>query len=136
MELNAIKKNAASLYAELQWLALVIDTRMKLYWGQESDYEEIEEVSPPGLEGDDSPYAAFVRQRGLSVSERLVLLLALAPHIQPHLLDVFFTKNAAYDRGFTEFGGIRGQHHGGFIPTGRQRLLFWRREILKSGSGC
>lgn len=118
MELNAIKKNAACLYAELQWLALVIDTRMKLYWGQDCLYGEIDEVSPPGLDSDDSPYAAFVRQRELTYPERLVLLLSLAPHIQPHLLDVFFTKNAAYDRGFTEFGGIRGQHHGGFIPTG------------------
>ncbi|HMC98661.1 MAG TPA: ATP-binding protein, partial [Ferruginibacter sp.] len=34
------------------------------------------------------------------------------------LLDVFFIKNADYDRGFTEFGGIKGQSHSGFIPTG------------------
>lgn len=118
MELDAIKKNAACLYAEMQWLALVIDTRMKIYWGQDCLYGDIEEVAAPVLDGDDSPYAAFVRHRALSMSERLILLLALAPHIQPHLLDVFFTKNATYDRGFTEFGGIKGQHHGGFIPTG------------------
>ena len=118
MELSILKKNAACLYAEMQWLSLVIDTRMKLYWGQECLYGDIEEVTAPGLEGDDSPYASFIRHSALAPSERLILLLALAPHIQPHLLDVFFTKNAAYDRGFTEFGGIRGQHHGGFIPTG------------------
>jgi hypothetical protein len=27
-------------------------------------------------------------------------------------------KNKTFDRGFTEFGGIKGQNHGGFLPTG------------------
>ncbi|MGH2645736.1 MAG: ATP-binding protein, partial [Chitinophagaceae bacterium] len=54
----------------------------------------------------------------MSITERIILVLALAPHLQPHLLDVFFIKNIDYDRGFTEFGGIKGQNHGGFLPTG------------------
>ncbi|MGF6930305.1 hypothetical protein QFZ48_005805 [Chitinophaga sp. W2I13] len=54
----------------------------------------------------------------MSHAERIILLLALIPHIQPQLLDIFFVKNATYDRGFTEFGGIKGQMHGGFLPTG------------------
>jgi AAA+ superfamily predicted ATPase len=54
----------------------------------------------------------------MNVSERIILLLSLAPHLQPHLLDVFYVKNANYDRGFTEFGGVKGQNHSGFIPTG------------------
>jgi AAA+ superfamily predicted ATPase len=51
-------------------------------------------------------------------AERLAIVLALAPHVQPHALDVFFTRNSTYDRGFTEFGGTRGVSHGGFTPTG------------------
>ena len=36
-----------------------------------------------------------------------------------HLLDVFFSRNEDYDRGFLrKFGGIKGQNHGGFLPTG------------------
>ncbi|MFX8922139.1 hypothetical protein ABTN04_18780, partial [Acinetobacter baumannii] len=27
-------------------------------------------------------------------------------------------KNSAYDRGFTEFGGVKGLNHSGFLPTG------------------
>lgn len=118
MDMTTMQYNAAALSEEMQWLGRVIDTRMKLYWGQASDYPEVAGVPPPSLSGDHSVYAQVVKYYDMSFSERIILLLALAPHIQPHLLDVFFVKNADYDRGFTEFGGVRGQNHGGFLPTG------------------
>lgn len=118
MELTALQHNARVLYAEMQWLAKLIELRMKLYWGEAGVHQSVEELLPPDLDNDQSPYASLIRQHGLGFQERVVLLLALAPYIQPQLLDVFFVKNASYDRGFTEFGGIKGQNHGGFIPTG------------------
>jgi AAA+ superfamily predicted ATPase len=118
MDVELLKKNAKALYSEMQWLAKLIDVRMKLYWKQECEYSSIDELLPPDLRADDSTYSDIVKRYQLSFQERVVILLALAPHIQPHLLDVFFVKNADYDRGFTEFGGIKGQNHGGFIPTG------------------
>jgi AAA+ superfamily predicted ATPase len=117
MELTTIQHNAKTLYAEMQWLAKLIELRMKLYWNEAAGHQSLEELPPPDLSTDASPYANLIRQHALSFRERVVLLLALAPHIQPQLLDVFFVKNANYDRGFTEFGGIKGQNHGGFIPT-------------------
>ena len=51
------------------------------------------------------------------------LTLALAPHVAPHLLDVFFLKNEKTERGFTEFGGVKGIHHAGFVPTGETALF-------------
>jgi hypothetical protein len=118
MDLNKIKANAQVLAAEMQWLGHVIDTRIKLYWGNPCAYKDITEVTPPDIGQSPAMYASMVTYYNMSFSERVVLLLALAPHLQPHLLDVFFVKNADYDRGFTEFGGIKGQNHGGFIPTG------------------
>lgn len=118
MELTTIQHNAQTLYAEMQWLAKLIELRMKLYWNETVGHQSLEELPPPDLSADASPYANLLKQHALSFRERVVLLLALAPHIQPQLLDVFFVKNANYDRGFTEFGGIKGQNHGGFIPTG------------------
>lgn len=49
--------------------------------------------------------------------ERIVLMLALMPHVRPQLLDVFFTRNETYDRRFAEFGGIRREWSGSFLPT-------------------
>ena len=59
-----------------------------------------------------------MRQHRLSIGERLVLLLAIIPHVRPQLLDVLWARNEATERGFTEFGGWHGTTHGGFIPTG------------------
>ena len=113
-----LKSNAKTITPELQWLTLVIENRMKLYWGRPGKYKNINDISPPDLSDDDSLYAQVVKHYNMSISERLILLLSLVPHIQPQLLDVFFVKNKDYDRGFTEFGGIKGQYHAGFIPTG------------------
>ncbi len=74
-------------------------------------------VAPPDLSGDHSVYAEFVNYYKLSADERLLLIMALVPHVQPHLLDVFFSVNAALGRGHTEFGGIKASRHSGFIPT-------------------
>jgi Cdc6-like AAA superfamily ATPase len=118
MNLNASKQNSIRLTAEMQWLSQVIDTRMKIYWKRESEYNDIKDISFPNEDGDTSLFGEVVRYYKMDLYERVILLLALAPHIMPNLLDVFFVKNADYDRGFTEFGGAKGQTYGGFIPTG------------------
>ena len=117
--------NAQDLEQELDWFAAVLDARLKHYFGtgDGSDRSEnlsgmsaIAVISPPVL--GDSNYARFIAQHDLSADERLVLLLALIPHIRPQLLDVLWSKNEVTGRGFTEFGGLHSSHHGGFIPTG------------------
>ena len=74
-------------------------------------------ATPPDLSNDKSVYAEFVKYYKLSKDERLVLILALVPHIQPHLLDVFFSVNKNTGRGYTEFGGLKATRHSGFLPT-------------------
>jgi len=118
MDMNATQLNAATLTAEMQWLAQVIETRMNLYWNRPSPFREITEVLPPDLTRDGSMVAQILKYYKFSLNERIILLLALAPHVQPHLLDVFFVKNGDYDRTFTEFGGAKGQVFNGFLPTG------------------
>src|ERR1041385_5175503 len=106
MDIDATKQNALALTGEMQWLAQVIDIRMKLYWQQPCNYNDVTDLAPPELAAGSSQYADILAYYKIGFAERVVLLLALAPHLQPHLLDVFFVKNADYDRGFTEFGGI------------------------------
>src|SRR5690242_14676389 len=90
MDLTTSIENAKVLGAEMQWLAGIIDTRFKLYWGQECEYTDIYDIAPPDLSGNDSMYAQILRHYKMNVSERIILLLSLAPHLQPHLLDVFY----------------------------------------------
>ena len=115
---SALEQNAIDLEAELSWLARLIDARFKLYFDLGGGAETIEVPAPPDLSGSDSPYAAFLRETGCGFSERVALTLALAPHLRPQLLDVFFTRNQTFDRRFTEFGGVHKEHDANFWPTG------------------
>lgn len=118
MNITKAKANARTLAAELQWLNQVINARMNLYWGKTADYKTIYDIEPPDLSNDSSYYAQVVAHYSMGFDERIILILSLVPHVQPQLLDVFFVKNADYDRGFTELGGVKGKNHSGFIPTG------------------
>lgn len=115
---TALQDNARDLEQELKWFAAVLDARLRLYFGQESKVALVTDVVPPDLSSSTSPYARFVREFNLAFAERIVLSLALVPLIRPQLLDVLWSRNEATERGFTEFGGVHGATHGGFIPTG------------------
>ncbi len=113
----AMRQNAVTLERELDWFSRVLDTRFRLYFIQECEHASIRELLPPSLEGHDSAYAHLVREFEMGFDERLVLILALIPHVRPELLDTLFLNNKNFDRAFTEFGGWRGKIHSGFQPT-------------------
>jgi len=111
-------RNADDLNRELEWFADVLDARLKAYFRTQSTPPPMTDVPPPDVSASDSCYAQFVRELKPCPAERLVVVLALIPHIRPQLLDVLWCKNEQTDRGFTEFGGLHGSTHGGFMPTG------------------
>ena len=106
--------NAVALDRELGWLGQLIDARLRLHFGQPCAQRDVRELAPPDLTGGTSALACL---GPLSFDERGILILALAPHLRPHLLDPFLQKNPIIDRGFTEFGGVVQGNHGGFWPT-------------------
>lgn len=109
---------------ELDWLSEVIDARIKLHLKQECAVKAIERIPMPKLPpAAADAYARLVKHEKLNWHERLVLALALAPHLRPQALDPFFGRNGLYDRPFTEFGGLRGKGHAGFLPTGETALF-------------
>ncbi|MDB5904413.1 MAG: Cell division protein FtsH [Betaproteobacteria bacterium] len=113
---SAAAANARDLEQELAWFAQALDARFKLYFGQDAQVASVYDVAPPVYPDSDSAYAAFLRQHAFAFAERLALVLALVPHVRPQLLDIFHTKNATFDRRFTEFGGTR-DANGDFMPT-------------------
>ncbi len=124
MNTELSQANAATLEQELTWFNAVLDTRIALYFehaqaisDSESSYESIEDIAAPDLSEDASPYAELVKEAALNFDERLLLILTLIPHVRPDMLDLLFTRNKNFDRGFTQFGGWKGQSHGGFLPT-------------------
>jgi adenylate kinase family enzyme len=123
MDIKKSQLNAKAILADLDWLHKVIQCRFQLYWNQESPYQSVHEILPPDLSSNLSPYAKIVIDQSMDFDERLIFILSLAQHVQPQLLDIFFTKNSDYNREFTEFGGVKGKIHNGFIPTGETAVF-------------
>jgi hypothetical protein len=132
---GVIDQNAETLAREITWFVNVVNKKLldffpaeKLYLSADKEKSEVivnsDDITPaitdipiPDLSNDHSVYSDFVSYYKLNSDERLLLILALMPYIQPHLLDAFFSVNKATGRGYTEFGGVKGSRHGGFIPT-------------------
>jgi hypothetical protein len=114
--MDALNANAHDLERDLDWFVEVIDARLQSYFRAAELTVAPTDIPPPPLGA--SRYADCVRELGLAPAERLVLLLALMPHVRPQLLDVLWSRNDVTERGYTEFGGVRGNTHGGFLPTG------------------
>ena len=118
-----LTSNASTLDRDLDWLSQVIDARIDLHLGRETRWNSVREIAPPILDADESIYATFLNHYEMGFEERLTLLLALAPHIRPQALDTFYRSHPEHQRGHTEFGGIQGRMHGGFLPTGETALF-------------
>ena len=116
MENAVLRHNAKVLKAEMAWLEQVIDTRFRLYFGHDTTYTKIQDVKPPKFGKTKAMYPELIEELDADFEERFVIALAFSPLVQPQLLDVFFVKNSAYDREFTEFGGVKGSQSC-FLPT-------------------
>ena len=92
----------------------VLTVAIQLYFHQESEYKQLKDVYPPR----NGWMEAVTGQMDTNFEERIVIMLALMPHICPQILDIFFVQNKNFDRQYTEFGGWKGLSHGGFLPTG------------------
>lgn len=113
-----LTENARALERELAWFAELLQARLHAYLENGIHGLDPSALAPPDLKGNNSYYARFLEYYDVTTAERLVLLLALIPHIRPQLLDVLWSRNRTTERGFTEFGGLQGTTHGGFVPTG------------------
>ena len=104
---------------EIEWCKSVIDLRFSQYFSADDSEDKklrIEMLPPPELD-EDSPYGQVVDEFGLGFYERLVIALALLPHLCPQALDSFLLNNRTLGRPYTEFGGWRSKSHSGFLPT-------------------
>ncbi len=108
------KSSLNTLDNELVWLNDLITYRFSDYFKQSEEYTY---PTPPNLSADESFYATTIKKLGLDDISRLLILITLAPHLRPAVFDIFFTKNAQFDRVYAEFGGLKGEKHNGFIPT-------------------
>jgi hypothetical protein len=115
--------NTDFIHAEAAWLERSLAGRMAAHAeGTEYDDAKMLHHAPP-LPPPGTAYGDVAREAELGHAERLVLMLALLPHIRPEALDPLLIRSEALQRRFTEFGGLAGGEHAGFLPT-QQTALF------------
>lgn len=105
-----------SLEKELDWLNALIEYRFQEYFRHKVEVPIIEPALP-SFKDDNCIYTSYINKFNLDKTHRLLIILALAPHLRPSVFDLLFTKNKVTDRVYAEFGGIKGEKHSGFIPT-------------------
>jgi len=115
-EQTALSENAASLARELDWLSRVITAGIQLYFGQACGYADVREIAPPDI-GRTLPLRPDAARTCHVVRRAAAVDPGPRPPCPPQALDPFLIKNAQFDRGFTEFGGVLPGVHSGFWPT-------------------
>ena len=83
-----------TLERETVWFSRVLDRQFQTYFKPEQSQDfKISSLMPPELLDTNCHYTRLIQQHQLRPKERLTLMLALMPHLNPKLLDIFFTKN-------------------------------------------
>ena len=91
-KVSAAELNALTLERELEWFSRVLETALELYFEQNSEHDNVREIVPPELSRDRSEYARLVNRHAMDFDERLLLILAMIPHVRPQLLDLLFIR--------------------------------------------
>ena len=102
---------------------------------------------PPNLVAghDDSAFCRFVQKHKLSSDEVMLLVIALAPWVQPDLFDRAVASSLKEGGNLEIMGGVRGRQHRSFLPTGdtvlfllagfdTQARLWWQLQLLGDGN--
>lgn len=116
-DLQLAHANAATLEREIAWFGDVMATRFHAYFMHEGGPHDIHAHRPPDIAHDPSAFGAALRELALDFDARLVLILAVLPHVRPQALDLLLTSNKITERAYTEFGGWKGRLHTGVLPT-------------------
>jgi DNA polymerase III delta prime subunit len=106
---------ASCLRNELDWLSVILDLRMHSYF-EDRPFDITTVPAPEHPPG--SQYDRLISLLEADAYDRVILAMALVPHLAPQIFDRFFIQNKSIGRAFSEFGGAEAPHHRGFFPTG------------------
>ena len=112
---------------EFQYLYHLIQFRLGKYF---PSAEGIESPVLPPLDQWHLPIRDYISKHELNVSEAILLLMALAPHVQPDLFDSDIENKLPDSENFPMLGGVRGKNSGTFLPTGETALFLLAGEDL------
>lgn len=115
--MDVFVKNIAQ---SLLFLQDVIHRRLQEFFIKEAPPFSYPELT---LEADNAPLNHLLVKHNMNIEEYVVLLLALAPHLQPNFLDGIIQQYLPNGGEFPEIGGVKGTNHRGTLATGETALF-------------
>ncbi|MEO1715118.1 MAG: ATP-binding protein, partial [Bacteroidota bacterium] len=111
-----MSKTTKNLKTALEFLELVIQQRIEHHFRSE-DFE-LDQLEPIKWSKKPSPLSAFCQEHKVSMAELIVVLLALAPHLDPAFLSNVIRTHLPQSGDFPEIGGQKDGQNRYFLPTG------------------
>lgn len=115
--------NAPNLSHALNFLQKAIHLHLKNYYITGMALLENQNLDNLEYYDDDSVFATFIKENTPNIAEFIIILLALAPHVQPDFLEKTIKKAIPNSGEFPEIGGQRDTEGRGFLPTGETALF-------------
>jgi hypothetical protein len=112
-----MQTNSINIIHSLEFLQEVIQRRLTVFFNSESSRGDFL-IPDFKIEPDDAPLNHFLHQHQFNIEEYIILFLALAPHLQPNLLDAVVQKFIPQGGDFPEMGGVKLDNHRCMLPTG------------------
>ncbi|MDH7460667.1 ATP-binding protein [Chitinophagaceae bacterium 26-R-25] len=78
---------------------------------------KVEEPAKPAYKKWGAYLASFIKENDLDKNDEILLLIAMAPHVYPHLFDEAIGEKLG-NQNFPKIGGTHGKNFRGFLPTG------------------
>lgn len=113
------EEEIALLENALEQLKLRLKYRLDIFFNNAPVYRD---PDFPAIQREPDILKAFGNQN-FNEEEYLLLLLAIAPHIQPDFLDTIISEHLPQAGDFPQIGGHRGKSFRGFLPTGETALF-------------
>ncbi len=115
----------------LEPLKTFIASRIKSYF--EGDRKSKKNGSSVHFKKEDlnTPLGKFIKAEKLGEKEQTLLLLVLAPHLQPDFYDRVIAESLPQAGDFPQLGGTRGKNFRGFLPTGETALFLLAGEDME-----
>jgi hypothetical protein len=125
--IKMLKENAINLELALEWLKNIISDCLRIHLKKAEDVE----FKPLNLHNDYSCLAQFIASRSPSFEEFTILMLALAPCLQPNLFTQIIAQFLPEGGDLPEFGGTRLGNHRGILPTGETAQFILAGDIIE-----
>lgn len=130
MHQRAFASNADNLSESLAYLNEVIQARIRLNLSANGHRNSIT-LPPLSIYDDDSAFGNFIKVHQPTFDEYVILLLALAPHVEPSFLDKAIQRALPESGDFPEVGGARDPETRAFLPTGETALFLLAGDDLE-----